>query len=363
MFALLTLLTVVNSLTIPLTKYNKEPVDFLADINGNTVLVHDYQNAQYYGEISLGTPEQKFEVVFDTGSSNLWVPSSKCSSWSCKLHSKYDSSKSSTYQSNGTSFDIHYGSGSVSGFLSQDTLTFGSDKIPSLTFAEVTKESGLSFMLSKFDGIFGLGWPSISVDGVEPPLQQMMDMGLLDRAMFSFSLGDMSGQDGELMLGGYNTKRFSGSISWIPLNAETYWQVAFGGFHYNGELITTTKRAILDTGTSLLAGPTDEVKPLLSAMGATQVMPFVQEYKVDCNNMNNLPDITFDLGNKHFTLQPLDYILMTISKGQKMCLVGIMPFQMPSGQEPLWILGDVFLRKYYSIFDIDNQRVGLAMSQ
>jgi hypothetical protein len=334
---------------------------FLGTTDGTVVLVHDYQNAQYYGEVSLGTPEQQFEVIFDTGSSNLWVPSSQCSSWACKLHTKYDSSKSSTYVKNQTTFDIHYGSGSVSGFLSNDVLTFGSTTLP-VTFAEVTKESGLSFMMAKFDGIFGLGWPSISVDAVEPPFQQLWKSGKLNKNLFSFHLGDMSGQDGELMLGDWNDAKYSGSITWIPLNAETYWQVSFGGFHYNGELITTTKRAILDTGTSLLAGPSQEVKSLLSAMGATQVMPLVQEYKVDCNTIDKLPDITFDLGNHHFTLQPTDYILSISSQGKQTCLVGITPFDMGQGKEPLWILGDVFLRKYYSIFDVGNQRVGLALA-
>jgi cathepsin D len=81
------------------------------------VAINDYGNAQYYGEISVGTPAQKFQVIFDTGSSNLWVPSKKCG-FSCLLKHKYDNSKSSTYVKNDGDFNIMYGSGPVSGKLS-----------------------------------------------------------------------------------------------------------------------------------------------------------------------------------------------------------------------------------------------------
>ena len=118
------------------------------------VVVNNYENAQYYGEISLGSPAQKFEVIFDTGSANLWVASESCSSSNCRKHPKYDSSKSSSYTVNGTVFDIEYGSGACTGFLSQETLSFGGLELEDQLFAEITDAGGMGagYALGKFDG-------------------------------------------------------------------------------------------------------------------------------------------------------------------------------------------------------------------
>jgi hypothetical protein len=101
------------------------------------VALKDYMNTEYYGEISLGTPPQKFQVIFDTGSSNLWVPSKDCGR-SCTRKHVYDAGKSLTYASNGKKFDIQYGSGPVSGHLSNDTFAVGEFVIPNQVFAEIT---------------------------------------------------------------------------------------------------------------------------------------------------------------------------------------------------------------------------------
>lgn len=116
------------------------------------VKISELEDAQYYGPITIGTPPQTFQVIFDTGSSNLWVPSSNCTD--CGFHAKFQESKSSTYVPNGTAWDILYGSGPVSGFLSEDTVNVGGVSVASATFAEVDNATGLglAYAIGKFDG-------------------------------------------------------------------------------------------------------------------------------------------------------------------------------------------------------------------
>jgi saccharopepsin len=221
---------------------------------GHIVPVTNYMNAQYFSEIGVGTPAQTFKVVMDTGSSNLWVPSSQCTSIACYLHQKYDSGESSTYKKNGSSFEIHYGSGDVSGFISQDVVTIGDLKLKDQLFAEVTNEPGLAFAFGRFDGILGLGYDTISVNKIEPPFYNMVNQGLLDEPVFAFYLGDAEGQS-EAIFGGIDDSHYTGKLTTIPLRRKAYWEVTLDSLTFGGETADMDMGAILDTGTSLIALP------------------------------------------------------------------------------------------------------------
>lgn len=213
-----------------------------------------------FSEIAIGTPPQTFKVILDTGSSNLWVPSSHCNSIACFLHSKYDASESSTYQKNGSDFEIRYGSGSLSGFVSQDTLQLGDMKIEHQDFAEATSEPGLAFAFGRFDGILGLGYDSISVNGIVPPFYNLVNQGLIDDPVFAFYLGDSNGDgdESEVCLGGINKNHYTGNITDIPLRRKAYWEVYLDALTFGDDRLELEGTgAILDTGTSLLAFPSD----------------------------------------------------------------------------------------------------------
>ncbi|KAF3853204.1 hypothetical protein F7725_013892 [Dissostichus mawsoni] len=210
--------------------------------------------------------DDNFAVVFDTGSSNLWIPSIYCNSAACNNHDKFNPRTSSTFRNNGHSLRIQYGTGSMTGILGYDTVT---NQIIGLS---ETEAPFMQYM--RADGILGLAYPRLLHPALLPDTQQ----------------------SSVVTFGGIDTNHYSGSISWIPLSRELYWQITVDSVTVNGEVVACNGgcQAIVDTGTSLIVGPQSSISNINSRVGAT----------------NNNGDV----------------------------------------RSNLWILGDVFIRQYYAIF-------------
>ncbi|KAF3935976.1 Saccharopepsin [Dactylellina cionopaga] len=321
---------------------------------GHAIPIKNSPNAQYYAEISLGSPPQIFKVVLDTSTANFWVPSSQCKlSIACAIHTKFDSSASSTYKANGTSFQITYGIGSVDGFVSRDTLRVGDLTIPNQLFAESTKEAGLAFVTEKFDGILGLAHDSVAVNSISPPFYEMINNKLLDEPVFAIKLGEDGAS--EATFGGYDSK-YVKDITWLPLRKTGYWEVDIDSFSYGDRTFKLyTIGAILDTSTSFVGLPRKDAEELVRAIGGSQSQDS-EYYFVDCTKIGQTPDIVFHLNGVKFALPSSDYIL----KIEGRCVIAIAPLDVPRSINPFVILGDAFLRRYYSVYDLSKKRVGLA---
>lgn len=333
-----------------------------SDADPISIPVTNYEDSEYFGPISLGTPLQTFEVIFDTGSSNLWVPSIDCPDSSCYNKPRYDGSKSSTYVPNGTYWGVTYGSGPVSGYLSYDTLTWGGVPITNVEFAQVTNATGLgaAFALGKFDGILGMAFQSISVDNIITPFQLLWAQGSISENLFAFYLSDDPAVPSEMVLGGTDPAHYTGTIQYIPLTSATYWEtsldtVSANGVDYSGGVT----KVILDTGTSTLAGPSAAVSQFADSIGAKAIVAG-EEWVIGCYKKPSLPTLTIGMGGLTFTLKPSDYLIE--EEGDPLCVLGILGLDIPPPAGPLWIMGDVFIRKYYTVFDYGNKQLGFAPS-
>uniref|UniRef100_UPI00358FD941 cathepsin D-like n=1 Tax=Myxine glutinosa TaxID=7769 RepID=UPI00358FD941 len=325
----------------------------------------NYLDVQYFGLIGIGSPPQTFKVVFDTGSANLWIPSKRCSpkNRACSKHKRYDSAKSRTYTQDGRPFEIHYGTGSLEGFMSKDVVTIGNLSVVGQRFGEAVQQPGITFLLAYFDGIAGLAFPSLAVAGATPLFDNMMAQGLLPRPVFSFYLNRDRNMlpGGELMFGGSDSKHYKGNFHYVKLTKKDYWQIHMEGLTVGPVMLCRSGcEAIVDTGTSLITGPSKDIAMLQIALGAV-ASPHGQFY-IDCNAVTSLPVVTFLFGGKGYTLTGEQYVTKDVTFYGTTCLLGFMAVDVPPPMGPLWILGDVFIGHYYTEFDRGQDRVGFAMA-
>jgi hypothetical protein len=195
-----------------------------------------------------------------------------------------------------------------------------------------------------------MGFDNISIDNIPTPLDNLISQNLIKNAIFAFDLGN--NKEGELMIGNYDPNKIVGNITYIPLLEEKYWTIPLDSVKIGENIITQSNKIIVDTGTSLIIGPVEQIQKLAHILGAKSIIK--GEYNIDCNKI--YPNITFEFNKNRYELSSDDYIIN--NNGE--CILGFMGLDT---SDKFWILGDIFIRKYYTIFDMDNKRVGFAQKQ
>uniref|UniRef100_A0A663F019 pepsin A n=1 Tax=Aquila chrysaetos chrysaetos TaxID=223781 RepID=A0A663F019_AQUCH len=322
--------------------------------------LENYLDNEYFGTISIGTPPQEFTVIFDTGSSNLWVPSVYCSSLACSNHKRFNPADSSTFVGTNESVSIAYGTGSMTGVLGYDTVTVAAINVLNQIFGLAETEPGDFFYYSPFDGILGLAFPSISSSGATPVFDNMMSEGLVAKDLFSVYLSRDGKRGSFVLFGGIDPSYTTNGISWIPLSAETYWQITMD----SGEPVACSFgcQAIVDTGTSLLAMPNRCCQHTARRRLPNQRQNLLRATQGLCDRGERPAGEGTGggvlgwgdpaAGNHHPPCSRLQI--------DGYCTLGFQGMNIPTESGELWILGDVFIREYYVIFDRANNMVGLS---
>uniref|UniRef100_A0A8C6DQR6 Peptidase A1 domain-containing protein n=1 Tax=Moschus moschiferus TaxID=68415 RepID=A0A8C6DQR6_MOSMO len=327
-----------------LNNFLKEHAYRLSQISSraSNLTIHPLRNIMdmlYVGNTTIGTPPQEFQVVFDTGSSDLWVPSIFCNSPACSTQVRFRHLESSTFRPTQKTFSIAYGSGSMKGFLAYDTIRIGdlvsNDQLFGLSIAECGCEG------EPFDGILGLNYPNISVFGGIPVFDNLKNQSAISEPVFAFYWSKNKWEGSVVMFGGVD-KSYYVHMDRISMKRKV---IACSG----------SCEAVVDTGTSLILGPTRLVNNIQKLIGAT---PRGSKHYVSCFAINSLPSIIFTINGITYPVPARAYIRKD-SRGH--CCTTFKENRLRTLTET-WILGDVFLRLYFSVFDQGNDRIGLAQA-
>ena len=318
----------------------------------------------------IGTPPKPFHLAFDTGSAWLWVRNSYCGANCLEVSQSYSPQDSVSYLSQNSSVTLEYGAGTATGFIGSETVWLTREvSVGNQTFVVIDHSSGFEDFSA--DGMLvlsiqGLGFSSLS-QGNPTFVESLYRQGLITAPVFSLFLSDQDYGESQpipsvITFGYWDLKKYSNSQSFVYLPAYSnpgYWAIPLKSVHMGKELIHGNSFvAILDSGTSPLVGPASEVFAILKFFVLRWSCAFhsgLLECQCD-GDLSEMPDIRFTLGKAgySFVLHPAMYVVRNEGRCRLMLAAG--------KDEGLWILGNVFLRAYYAVFDMENSRVGLAPS-
>ncbi|KIJ40049.1 hypothetical protein M422DRAFT_257118 [Sphaerobolus stellatus SS14] len=318
----------------------------------------------YIASVGVGSPAHQFDLIVDTGSSNTWVGAGGAYV------------KTSTSTQTGNSVSVTYGSGFFSGTEFTDQVTLASGLV-------ITKQSiGVASSSTGFDdvdGILGIGPVDLTLDTLSPDTSteiptvtdNLFAQGVITSNLVAVSFEPTTSDEitnGELTFGGTDPTKFTGDITFTPITgtspANQFWGIDQSIRYGTSTTILSTTAGIVDTGTTLILLASNAFSRYRSASGAV-LDRNTGLLRLSTSQFANLQSLFFTIGGTTFELtanaQAWPRNLNTAIGGTAnnvYLIVG--DIGTPSGEGLDFINGQTFLERFYSVFDTDNARVGLA---
>ncbi|OWP06367.1 aspartic proteinase [Marssonina coronariae] len=313
----------------------------------------DGTDFSYFTEVMIGSSNAPVYLLLDTGASHTWVMGKSCISKSCQAHDLYDPASSNSYRDTGTTFNISYGSGQVVGVFGEDKISFaGLTLSMTLGIANTASDEFSSFPI---DGILGL-----SQSRQDSPVftEALVASKKLESNVFGISINRAAdgANDGEINFGAPNTARYDGSLSYnaVSESGDGNWAIPLANVGFGKSQSNISGRsAYIDTGTSFIFCPQEDAE-IFHALVPGADSKDNTTYTIPCDTSTFL---TFTFGDRTYSVDPKDWISPEIDG---VCSSYVHGEAVVPGN---WLLGDTFLKNVYSLFDVDQNRIGALCSE
>lgn len=298
-------------------------------------------DTEFYGDIQIGTPPQKFTVVFDTGSSNFWIPGPRCTKDACIGKKLFNPKLSKSYKGSKTPVSFQYDTGYADGVLVRDTVNIAGMTLENMPFAEVDRMEDFSDD-QDYDGVVGLAFPKIAEGDAKTFFEELHSRNLVDDNSFSMYL---AGNNSVVVFGGVDKRYAASEFTYFPVLNNGLWSVNIDKLVI-GKLQVELSRvsAVFDSGTSLILVPQELMTFVQKKTGLEANATYSAQY------IDLLPTIIFTVGENQIVLAPQTYMICL----EGVCVLGIQADPSKSSREIT--LGDVYLRSFYTHYDFANKR-------
>ncbi|KAJ6598213.1 acid protease [Mycena vulgaris] len=335
-------------------------------------VVNQQADASYFSTIQIGTPGQSFNVILDTGSSDLFVLDASCSG--CGGSGPlFDSSRSSSFSpTSSRATEISYGSGNVEGSVATDTVSMGSFSTPSQGFL-LAENLDQGLIDGSVSGLIGLAFQGLAETRAVPFWQAVINSNQLSSPEMAFQLARSQSESdepgGTFTLGGTNSSLFTGNIEFhdvvVESSTPTFWLLPLSAVTVQGKSVAiatgNSALAAIDTGTTAIGGPSDDVSAIWAAVPGASAVPGAEGFfQFPCSTS---VQVTLSFGGNAWPISPEDMNLGPVDAGSSLCVGAIFDLTLGSSTGtggPTWVVGDTFLKNVYSVFRQNQMSVGFA---